>query len=145
MINFYLILTVILTWGLSHNLNLSIVYIARSLFFPFVTFKPLGFLILENLVLFAISFGISHIFIKAINLKRQETARNAFSISVLIAVLLSILPTMIMDYTFLKQCFSKDIFYALYFIKNASFMSLLLLLVIQISHLKFTRLSPTRA
>ncbi len=138
MINFYLALTVLLTSGISYSFNYSLVHIFRSLFFPLATFNPVGLLILDSLILYAIGFAMSHVFIKSINLKTQITAKNAFSIAILSCALLIAIPTMVVDYTLLKQCLIEDVYYALRFIKNVSFMTLLLLLVMQISNLKFS-------
>jgi len=138
MSNFYLALTVLLTSGISFNFNYSLVHLFRSLFFPLVTFNPVGLLILDTLILYAIGFAMSHIFIKSIKLKTLITTKNSFSIAILACVLLVAIPTMVVDYTLLKQCLIEDVYYALRFIKNVSFMTLLLLLIMQISHLQFS-------
>ncbi|MCP4988313.1 MAG: hypothetical protein GY928_20375 [Colwellia sp.] len=138
MINFYLALTVIIASGLSYQFPYSLVQIVRSFYFPLVTFNPTGLLILDTLILFAIAFAMSHIFIKKISLKDKVTTENTFSILMFISALTCIATTLVVDYTLLKQCLVKDVYYALRFIKSFAFMSLLLLLVIQVSHLRFT-------
>ena len=136
MVNFYLALTVLIAWVISSGTYWTLTSLVADYSGLNIDFKPTGFIVLNSLVVFSIAFGISHHFIKAIKLKDYLTEKNSFSVTILIASLCSTLPTILPATVLAYRDFDLTLFSTLRLIANFGVISMILLIITQISYFK---------
>lgn len=136
MVNFYLALTVLIAWVISSGTYWTLTSLVADYSGLNIDFKPTGFIVLNSLVVFSIAFAISHHFIKAIKLRDYLTEKNRFSVTILIASLCSTLPTILSATVLAYRDFDLTLFSTLRLIANFGVISMILLIITQISYFK---------
>lgn len=136
MINFYLALTVLIAWLISSGTYWTLTSLVTDYSGLNIDFKPAGFIVLNSLVVFSIAFAISHRFIKAIKLSDYLTEKNSFSVAILVASLCGTLPTILSASVLAYRDFDLTLFSTLRLIANFGVISIILLIIMQISYFK---------
>lgn len=100
MIKYYLGFTVLISWWLSSGTFWTITSLVTYFSGYQGDYKPLGFIVLNSVVVFSLGFFIAHGIVKGLNLQSLNRNRGvSCSVPMLIGSVLSTIPTFLSSYT----------------------------------------------